>query len=496
MPSPISRRLLPAVASFLSVLATGCGSDDQQSGPPAACSVPDNSGCADGLECQSVAGGDPACFCSTSRQTGCPGEPGQEQVCEEVPGNNSGCFSPVHVTGTVFDLITSSPISGARVVARNANHAADSDVVVSDASGRYDLRVPTPRAPDGRPLTKAVTLRADAAGYVTFPLPPRVALPIQLELAGGVPLTVHTTATDIGLLALPNASGLGTVTGAVLGDNVRGTLVVAGGSPDSGGGVTGVASGDGSYAVFNVPTGSATVRGFKVGLQFASRTADVWSGVTTSGVDLESLGTAAAAVSGKIEIVNPGAGDHTSVILAVAETFDPTAARGEAPPGLRVGSVDGSFSISGVPEGQYVVLAAFENDFLVRDPDTSIGGTEIVKITVAGAPMMIEQSFKVTGSLDVLRPDKEERVGGTPTFSWDDDSGEDHYELVVFDAVGNKVWEDLAVPGVSGAKSVDVAYGGPPLSSGLLYQFRATSIKQGGAPVSRTEDLRGVFLYR
>jgi hypothetical protein len=495
MPPLVSRRLL-AAASFFSVFAAGCGDDNQTQGPPpAACSVADNTGCAAGFECQNVAGGSPACFCSPKRQSGCSSETGQELVCEEVPGDNSGCFSPVHVTGLVFDLVSSAPIAGARVVARNANHAADSDVVVTDAAGKYDLRVPTPRAPDGRPLTKAVTLRADAAGYVSFPLPPRVALPIQLELAGGVPLMVHSTATDIGLLGLPSTANFGAVSGKVLGDNPRGTLVVAGGSPDSGGGVTGVASGDGSYTVFNVPAGSATVRGFKAGSEFGSRTADVWPGVTTSGVDLEWLGAATAAVSGKIEIVNPGAGDDTSVILAIAETFDATVARGEAPPGLRVGSVDGGFSISGVPNGQYVVLAAFENDFLVRDPDTSIGGTDIVKITVAGAPMAIDQSFKVTGSLDVLAPDKEQPVSGTPTFSWDDDSGEDHYELVVFDAFGNKIWEDLAVPGVNG-KSVDVAYAGPPLSTGILYQFRATSIKQGGSPVSRTEDLRGVFLYR
>src|SRR5688572_11843417 len=146
MHSPVSRRLL-AAASFLAVLAAGCGDDDQESAPPAACSVPDNSGCAQGLECQDVVGGTPACFCSPSRRTGCASEPGQELACEEVPGKNSGCFSPVHVAGTVFDLVSNSPVAGARVVARNANHAADSDVVVTDAGGKYDLRVPTPRAP-------------------------------------------------------------------------------------------------------------------------------------------------------------------------------------------------------------------------------------------------------------------------------------------------------------------------------------------------------------
>jgi hypothetical protein len=40
---------------------------------------------------------------------------------------------------------------------------------------------------------------------------------------------------------------------------------------------------------------------------------------------------------------------------------------------------------AGVPDGKYVALAAFENDGLVRDPDTSIGGTQIVHLTVSGA---------------------------------------------------------------------------------------------------------------
>jgi hypothetical protein len=41
-----------------------------------------------------------------------------------------------------------------------------------------------------------------------------------------------------------------------------------------------------------------------------------------------------------------------------------------------------------------------------------------------------------------------------------------------------------------------VAYEGPGLEPGLLYQFRATSIKISGAPISRSEDLRGVFVYQ
>ncbi len=53
-----------------------------------------------------------------------------------------------------------------------------------------------------------------------------------------------------------------------------------------------------------------------------------------------------------------------------------------------------------------VVLAAFENDGLVRDPDTSIGGTTIVHIEVMAGQTQVDlaESFKVTGALDVVSP--------------------------------------------------------------------------------------------
>ena len=151
--------------------------------------------------------------------------------------------------------------------------------------------------------------------------------------------------------------------------------------------------------------------------------------------------------------------------------------------------------LKGVPDGEYYALAAFENDFLVRDSDTCIGGTDIVPVVVSGSQIQLEESFKVTGALDVQSPDGEEVVSGTPTFVWADDSGEDHYEVAVYDAFGELVWEDTGVPGVSGDKTVSVSYAGPDLERGMVYQFRATSIKTGGCRISRTEDLRGVFRY-
>lgn len=479
------------VAALLggSLLVASCGGDGKKKGE---CDPEkDKTGCDEGQVCIEGPEGEFGCFCDVALNTGCDGttDAGEELVCENVQGAAPDCFPPIFVQGRVFDLATDEGIEGAHVVARDANNAAESGVAVSEMDGGYQLRVPVPRNAEGQPLKKSVTLRADAAGYLGFPKPPRIALPIELQDAAGSPRTVQTSATDVGLVALENTSGLGAVSGTVLADRAGGTLVVAGGS-------TGVADIDGSYTVFNVSAGSVDVSGFKAGLNLSTESAEVTADETTEDVDLELLGDATATVSGKVEIVNPGMGDDTSVILVLQEGFDMNAARGEAPPGLRTAGVTGAWSIPNVPDGDYWVLAAFENDFLTRDPDTSIGGTELVPVTVSGSDVTIDQGFKVTGSLDVVSPDDEEVVSGTPTFVWSDDSSEVNYEIRVFDAFGNLVWEDLNIPSVSGSATVEVQYGGPALESGMLYQFRATSIKRSGAPIATTEDLRGVFLFQ
>lgn len=78
---------------------------------------------------------------------------------------------------------------------------------------------------------------------------------------------------------------------------------------------------------------------------------------------------------------------------------------------------------------------------------------------------------------------------------WADDSSEDYYEVQVFDALGERVWE-ARVPGQSGGDEVTLAYGGP-MQVGMYYQFRVTSWRSPAskepAPVSASEDLRGVF---
>lgn len=456
-----SSLMVLTAALSMSLFCVGCGDDE----PP-----PDNT----------------AKECNPETQNGCA----TGLACELVSGGKPACFEPVSVKGKVFDALSNKPVEGAHVVARDANDAAVSSVAVTAPDGSYSLRVPAQRTADGQVVDAKLTLRADAAAFATFPQAPRVAIPFGVAEAAGKPLVIQTAATDIGLIPLPNANNFGTVSGKVIASKPGGTLVVAGGA-------TGVADLSGDYTVFNVPAGMTEVQGYAAGLNLDSKAVSIVAGETVPNIDLIDNQKPTARISGKISIVNASGGAATSIVLAVEQTFIENAARGEVPKGLRVGNITGDWAIEGVPDGKYVVLAAFENDGLVRDPDTSIGGTQIVHIDVAGIDQVLSESFKVTGALAVISPGAEaiEKISGPVTLSWEDDSSEDEYLVKLFDALGNDVWSKQGNFDPGGSAPVTLPYDGPALMPGMIYQFRATSIK-GGIPISSTEDLKGVFQYQ
>ncbi len=448
------------LAAVLPMLVIGCGGDDT-------CDAVANTGCDD------------------------------NQACEIVEGGAPTCVAAVVVTGRVFDLETKAGVGGARIVALDANGAAMSFVATSAPDGSYTLPIPIARTGDGAPAeTFKLTLRADANGYLTFPAGVRPALPFDTSAAVMTDgrYEIKSALTDVGLLKLAaGGPAIGTIKGQVA-DNATNTsaLVVA---DVSGVGYTAIAGRDGEYTIFNVPVGTANVAAFARGYNYMSKSAAVSAGATVD-VNLDLSDAAASAVTGSVSIVNGQNGTATSVILVVESTFKANIARGEAPPGLRAPdpgtapNVNGAFSITGVPAGRYVVLAAFENDYLVRD-ESGGGGTDIVHQEVlAGQNVTIGSGFKVTGSVDIVGPGAigPEMVTGAPTFTWLDDSSEDRYAITVFDSYGVVVWEGGTPKSVT-----SLLYGGPALKSGMYYQFRVQSIKDPATVISRSEDLKGVF---
>ena len=67
------------------------------------------------------------------------------------------------------------------------------------------------------------------------------------------------------------------------------------------------------------------------------------------------------------------------------------------------------------------MLAAFENDGNVRDPDPNISGTQIQHMTVSGGTISgaSSPSFKVTGAVGLVSPGASgvETTSATPTFT-------------------------------------------------------------------------------
>jgi hypothetical protein len=505
------------VSSFSLAGLVGCGSDDESAKPgsiPAggACKADDdapNHGCVSGTTCGTKEGSSGS-VCLVLEGGECDADKdycADELVCAELESGGHRCFGAVVLHGEVRDASDSSPIEDAHVMALNDEGTAVTDVAHTDAAGNYDLAVPSKRNDDGTPADK-FTLRAAAQDYQAFPSGIRVALPIDVSDASDTDgkYVVENALTAIDLIPL-EAGDRSQISGSILAlegsaaGATAGVLVVATGAD---GAVSGVSDQHGAFTVFNVTEGDYELKAYGADIQIETKSVSVPAKPLT-GVELAELEQGTTTVSGSVQIVNATGGSTTSVILVVEDTFDPNAARGEVPRGLRAPkkgdpNVSGSFTISGVPTGKYVALAAYENDGLVRDPDTNISGTDFVhlEVTADGGTMTLSDSFKVTEALATIGPgvDGPEAVTEKPMLVWADDSSEDWYDLHVYDAFGNEVWQSLQIPAVKGSSDVSVQYEGP-LDPGMYYQFRASSWRQPGngdaAPISMTEDLRGVF---
>jgi len=426
------------------------------------------------------------------------------QVCAPVQNSDPHCFLPVMVRGTVLDASDESGVADALVQVMDVNSAPVGTSVQTDSDGVFSLAIPAVRKPDGTPVALSVSLRVQAAGYQNFPTALRPAIPFDAHsaLAGDDGWVVQSAVTTVMLLPIPgDITTRGAITGSINAPVCAGVLVVAEAGSTA---YSGLSNGDCDYTIFNVPAGAWTVRGYAAGVQLDPASATVTAGEVTDGVDLGAADRSLSTVSGKVQIVNAPGDAVTSVVLAVESTFVEDAARGTVPPGLRVADIGTDFTIKDVPDGRYVILAAFENDDLVRDPDQTIGGTNIVHIEVpdptSGNTVTLEEGFKVTEALAVTSPgaDGPEMIAtATPVFTWADDSSEDGYEVRVFDAFGTEIWQTEIGP-VSGEETVSLTYGGPALEEGMYYQFKALSFREKTGQrtaISSTEDLKGVFYF-
>lgn len=430
------------------------------------------------------------------------------QVCEAVQNQSApACFFPVQLQGHVSDLSSSVPIGGATVSALDENGAPAASVAISAVDGSYSLRIPSVRADStGKLVARKVALRAAAKNYFNFPSGVRISLPIDTSGAtqanASSPYLIAGGQADIGLILLPSGSqGRPSISGTVeVSPGQAGVLVVAETTDVP---ISAIADRSGSFTLFNVAPGSVHVQAYSRGTNYTTVDLAVQAGTDTTGLQLNKYNLPTATLNGSVNLV-AGAPGPTSVVLLVESTFNASLVRGEEPPGLRAPdpgiapNVTSAWSVAGVPDGRYVVLAAFENDGDVRDPDPNIAGTQIPHIVVSGGAVVngVQPSFKVTGAVSVVSPgagDAMDLASAQPTFTWQTYPSAKTYDVTLFDAMGRVVWSQGGLPAATGQNNTTTYNGSTPLSSGKVYQWRAMARGNAGNPISLTEELRGVF---
>lgn len=434
--------------------------------------------------------------CKLDDPTSCP----SEQACELVSGKDKPqCFAPVTLEGKVFDLSTKAGIKGALVLATDENGAPAGPAVTTTTDGLYSLRVPSTRTDEkGTFTSRKVSLRSQAKNFIPFPSGGRISLPIDTSAAARTedtkPYVLKSAQTDIGLTPVDAAArAFPSISGTVeMGAGQKSVLLVL-----ESGGRTALAGSDGRFTFFNVPGGGYKLSAYSSGVNYGVLDVQVQSS-DIAGLEVKKIATGTATLSGNVQLVAGANGDGTSVVLVVESTFIESLGRGEVPPGLRAPeagtppTISGSWSIAGIPDGKYVVLAAFENDGNVRDPDPNISGTQIQRITVASGAITpaVSPAFKVTAAVEIVSPGAEgvEDTSATPTFTWKTHSNADAWELRVFDTLGVEIWKTP----FADKTIVSAAYAGPALTAGQFYQWRVTAMRRGG-PTSQTEELRGLF---
>jgi hypothetical protein len=394
----------------------------------------------------------------------------------------------------VFDLGTKAGIAGAQVVGLDLHGTPLGTVAVSGSNGAYTLQVPSTRTDAGAPIGVQVLLNAQAQNYEPFPSGIRVNIPIDTSTATssgpGKPYAVDGGLADIGLELLPaGEQGRPYVSGTVATDGGQTGVVVA---LQADGG-TAIADRHGSFTVFNVPPGSYSVVAYAQGVNYTPTPVTV-SASNVTGVKINASSAPTAGLNGDIILVKSAG--PTDVELVLASTFNPILYSGVSVPGLNGQNLSGNFSISGVPDGTYVVLAAHQTPGDVRDPSAT-GNTGIPTITVTGGQVSGTPQFKVTISISIVGPGGDggvDTASATPTFTWNTFSSAAAYDVTVFDAQGNTVWSSTGIAASSGTQSL--LYGGPALTSGATYQWRIIAYSTGHTALSTSEDLKGVFLVQ
>ena len=331
---------------------------------------------------------------------------------------------------TVVDGDTSAGVSNARVIVVDGATGESIDLLATDGNGKaakiYD--------------TGTLQLHVSSQNYA--PSPPSGIPPLPVQITAN-----ETTSITISINALLVAER-GIISGQVINDQGQpagGALITV--TAGDGTVLSTTAHSDGSYVLHNVAIGSATLNTFLGGYNFDPAGPVNVTVDTNTDQNIQAIGIASGEISGHVSFTSVSGGIIDITLL------HPTSR--DTLPNLRVlTDGGGSYLMTGVPYGEFEVIASLENDGFVLDPDLSVTqGIPMVLISEL-APIIANKDFKVTGSIELTNPAaiidaSVPELGDLPIFTWAKASSyasADYYVVEVVDESGGTVWGGFDSP--------------------------------------------------
>lgn len=398
--------------------------------------------------------------------------------------------------GMVKDAVNATPLAGAQVIVFNADQNAPvGQTLTTNTLGEYSTQL----------VPGNYYVKLYKQGYDAVPPQSMEAVPFSIAAS-------QSTRQDAEMFPV-SSSSTGWIEGKVMAGTtpIKGALVVAADS-ERGVAFSSISAENGEYHIYNVPGGSYSVRVFIRSYQSEIKSANVVAQAGSTGLNFSLQQSTGASLAGNVRNL---AISNLDVDISLVHPLTK-----ETIPGLTTRSANQSYTISGIPAGDYIARATYRNDLRVMDPDRIAKfGEPVVSVsgTVANPSTL---SFDITGTVVLSTPTnpitttKPVIVSSTrPTFSWNAYSSTSDYVVEVVDAAtGLVVWGGFnRVAGLPVKKMVipssttSITYNSDGLATtadlvkGKIYRWRVYASKNdvnsptGWTLISVSEDQVGLI---
>ena len=367
---------------------------------------------------------------------------------------NSDVATTGQLKGIVKDAATSSPLADVSVVIFNAdNNSPIGQTLKTSSAGEFSIDL----------IPGNYFVKLSRQGYYPVPAPLLEAVPFSITAS-------QLTQSDSEMFP-SQSTNTGWIQGKVTsgGSPVQGALVVA---TDGTNKIAFSTSTDanGDYAIFNVTGGSYNVQAYIATYNSAVVPASVSANTATANINIELQKTGSAILTGNVRNL---AIENKDVDIALVHSITK-----ETIPGLTTKTTSLAYSLTNIPNGNFIARATYNNDLRVMDPDriTKFGEPTVSVSAGACTPSML--TFDVTGPVTLNAPTNAltntvpVTTSTKPTFQWTAYPSTSDYVIEVMDAsTGQIVWGGFDKSGTLPVKKIII----PGSQTSVMYNSNSTA---------------------